>query len=45
MPVFEPPLANVEDFQLPQCLPDADAAIAVIREDHARWLQGRSGEK
>lgn len=40
---FDPPLANAEDFELPQCLPDADAAIAVIREHHARWLQARKG--
>ncbi len=38
---FDPPLANAEDFALPQCLPDADAAIAVIREHHARWLQAK----
>ena len=42
MLAFEPPLANAEDFELPQCLPDADAAIAVIREHHALWLQARS---
>lgn len=41
MLAFEPPLANSEDLDLPQCLPDADAAIAVIREHHARWLQAR----
>jgi len=41
---FEPPLANAEDFALPQCLPDADAAIAVIREHHARWLHGHAGQ-
>ena len=36
---FEPPLANAEDMELPRCLPDADAAIAVIRQHHARWLE------
>jgi len=41
---FEPPLANAEDFALPQCLPDADAAIAVIREHHARWLHEHAGQ-
>ena len=41
---FDPPLANVEDFALPQCLPDADAAIAVIREHHARWLNEHAGQ-
>jgi uncharacterized protein (TIGR00730 family) len=38
---FEPPLANAEDLELPQCLPTADEAIAVIREHHARWQQTR----
>lgn len=38
---FDPPLANAEDLELPQCLPDADAAVAVIRAHHARWLQAR----
>jgi hypothetical protein len=42
MLAFDPPLANAEDLELPQCLPDADAAIAVIREHHARWLAGRA---
>lgn len=44
MLAFEPPLANAEDMELPQCLPDADAAIAVIREHHARWLQQRAAQ-
>lgn len=29
---FKPPLANVEDFTLPKCVPDSDSAIAIIRE-------------
>ncbi|RIK83425.1 MAG: lysine decarboxylase [Planctomycetota bacterium] len=29
---FDPPLANAEDLALPQCVPDADAAIAIVRE-------------
>ena len=40
----DPPLANAEDFALPQCLPDADAAIAVIREHHKLWLQERAAQ-
>lgn len=36
---FEPPLANPEDLELPQCLATADDAIAVIGEHHARWRQ------
>jgi uncharacterized protein (TIGR00730 family) len=34
-PGFE--LANPEDMEIPQCVDDADAAIALIRESHARW--------
>ena len=37
----DPPLANPEDLELPQCLATADDAIAVIREHHARWQQSR----
>jgi uncharacterized protein (TIGR00730 family) len=32
------PLANVEDFDIPRCVPDADSAIALLREHHAAWL-------
>jgi len=28
----DPPLANAEDLAIPQCVPDADAAVAIIRE-------------
>lgn len=35
------PFADPEDLELPQCLVTADEAIAVIREHHARWQQGR----
>jgi uncharacterized protein (TIGR00730 family) len=34
-PKFE--LANPEDMEIPQCVDDADAAIALMREYHARW--------
>jgi uncharacterized protein (TIGR00730 family) len=34
---YDPPLANVEDFSIPQCVAGADEAIAVIRDHHARW--------
>jgi uncharacterized protein (TIGR00730 family) len=34
---FEPPLAHTEDFAIPQCVPGADEAIAVIRQHHAQW--------
>jgi hypothetical protein len=42
---FDPPLANPEDFELPQCLPTADEAIAVILEHHARWQQAQGASK
>jgi len=35
------PYVDHEDLELPVCLADADEAIAVIREHHARWLQAR----
>jgi uncharacterized protein (TIGR00730 family) len=34
---YDPPLANADDFAIPQCVAGADEAIAVIREHHARW--------
>ncbi|HYQ70794.1 MAG TPA: LOG family protein [Gammaproteobacteria bacterium] len=36
-PTFE--LANPEDMQIPECVDDADAAIALIREYHASWRE------
>jgi hypothetical protein len=36
-PTFE--LANPEDMEIPQCVNDADAAITLIREFHARWKE------
>src|SRR4051794_31470189 len=33
-----PPLANPEDMKIPRCVNTADEAIALIREQHARWL-------
>jgi uncharacterized protein (TIGR00730 family) len=36
---FEPPLASPEDFAIPKCVPDADEAIALIRE-HIRMSSG-----
>lgn len=33
----DPPLASPEDFDIPQCVPDADAAIALLRTHHERW--------
>jgi uncharacterized protein (TIGR00730 family) len=34
---YDPPLAGVDDFSIPQCVAGADEAIAVIREHYARW--------
>jgi hypothetical protein len=35
---FETPLASAEDFNIPQCVPTGDDAIAIIRQRHAEWL-------
>jgi uncharacterized protein (TIGR00730 family) len=37
----QPPLANPEDIMIPRCVNTADEAVALIREDHARWLRER----
>ncbi len=37
----QPPLANVEDIAIPRCVDSADAAIAVIRDEHSKWLQAK----
>jgi predicted Rossmann-fold nucleotide-binding protein len=34
----EPPLANAEDMAIPRCVPNADAAIEVIRRYREQWL-------
>ena len=34
-PGFE--LASAEDIAIPRCVDHADAAIAILREEHARW--------
>jgi uncharacterized protein (TIGR00730 family) len=34
----QPPLANAEDLDLPQCVAGADEAIDLIRVHHAKWL-------
>jgi uncharacterized protein (TIGR00730 family) len=33
----DPPLASVEDLRIPCCVPDADAAVALLRQHHAEW--------
>jgi hypothetical protein len=35
---FDPPLAHPEDMTIPRCAANADEAIAIIREHHAKWL-------
>src|SRR5262249_36485697 len=34
---FDPPLANSEDFDIPQCVSTADEAIEIIRQHHLKW--------
>ncbi len=34
-PGFE--LASAQDMQIPACVADAEEAIAIVREHHARW--------
>ena len=38
-PGFE--LANADDIKIPRCVDDADAAVAVIEREHAKWLAAR----
>lgn len=33
----DPPLANAEDMNIPQCVQNGEAAVALIRKHHARW--------
>jgi uncharacterized protein (TIGR00730 family) len=40
---YDPPLASVDDFSIPQCVAGADEAIGVIREHHARWQNQNKG--
>jgi uncharacterized protein (TIGR00730 family) len=34
---IEPPLANPEDIRIPQCVQNADEAIAILRRHHSEW--------
>jgi len=34
----DPPLANAEDMNIPNCVPNADEAIALVRRYHDEWL-------
>lgn len=33
----DPPLANTEDLDIPECVEGSDAAIALLRKYHAQW--------
>jgi uncharacterized protein (TIGR00730 family) len=35
----DPPLANAEDMDIPQCVNTADEAVALVRQHHAAWVQ------
>jgi uncharacterized protein (TIGR00730 family) len=39
----DPPLANTQDMDIPQCVATADEAVAIIRKHHAQWQQDQSG--
>jgi uncharacterized protein (TIGR00730 family) len=41
----DPPLASAKDLGIPRCVPDADAAVALIREHHRRWRKRSSGRR
>jgi len=41
-PGFE--LANPEDMGIPRCVRTADEAMAILREDHARWRLAHGGQ-
>jgi uncharacterized protein (TIGR00730 family) len=40
---FEPPLANAEDMAIPECVPSADEAIALVRHYHENWVGPQPG--
>ena len=37
----DPPLANAEDMNIPQCLSSGEEAIAALREHHERWRRAQ----
>lgn len=39
----DPPLANAEDITIPRCVPNADEAIALIREHYQIWQSKHHG--
>ncbi len=38
----QPDLADAADMDIPRCVDDVDAAIAIVREYHARWVAERA---
>jgi uncharacterized protein (TIGR00730 family) len=36
---FDPPLANPEEIEIPQCVPNAEEAIALIADHHDKWVR------
>jgi uncharacterized protein (TIGR00730 family) len=39
---IEPPLAGPEDIKIPQCVQNADEAIAILRRHHSEWRKRSS---
>jgi hypothetical protein len=37
----DPPLAGAADMAIPHCVPNADQAVALVRESHAAWLKDK----
>jgi hypothetical protein len=37
----ESPLANPDDMSIPQCVANADEAIALVRRYHGKWISSR----
>lgn len=35
----DPPLANMEDMNIPKCVANGDEAVALIRTNHSQWLR------
>jgi uncharacterized protein (TIGR00730 family) len=41
---YDPPLASLEDFSIPQCVAGADEAIAVIRKHYDHWQSANNSD-
>lgn len=40
----DPPLANVEDMSIPQCVANGMEAVALIRKHHSTWQRKKAGK-